>query len=174
MKSIKAEDRQRNLSLPWLQLPVQQPSSINFFQWFFQLIQGPGLFFSSVIIFTQTVGLLGRVINPSQGRYLNTEQHKHRINAHKDIHALSGIRTHDPSVQASEDSSWLRPHGYCDRPRSISTGSNKSTLASSFASQKIWIMLFSYLPDFCVLLYYSTSQRIKYPNNTECINYVFF
>jgi hypothetical protein len=32
--------------------------------------------------FSQTVGLLGRVISPSQGRYLNTGQHKHRINAY--------------------------------------------------------------------------------------------
>jgi hypothetical protein len=31
--------------------------------------------------FSQSVGLLGRVISPSQGRYLNTGQHKHRINA---------------------------------------------------------------------------------------------
>jgi hypothetical protein len=31
------------------------------------------------------------------------------------IHALSGFRTHDPSVRASEDSSCLRPRGYCDR-----------------------------------------------------------
>jgi hypothetical protein len=31
--------------------------------------------------FTQTVGLFGRVISPSQGRYLYTGQHKHRINA---------------------------------------------------------------------------------------------
>jgi hypothetical protein len=28
---------------------------------------------------------------------------------------LSGIRTRDPSVRASENSSCLRPHGYCDR-----------------------------------------------------------
>jgi hypothetical protein len=33
--------------------------------------------------FTQTVGLLGRGISPLQGRYLHTEQHKHRINAHR-------------------------------------------------------------------------------------------
>jgi hypothetical protein len=32
--------------------------------------------------FSQTVGLLGRVINPSQGPYLNRGQHKHRINAY--------------------------------------------------------------------------------------------
>jgi hypothetical protein len=30
-------------------------------------------------------------------------------------HDLNGIRTHDPSVPASEDSSYLRPRGDCDR-----------------------------------------------------------
>jgi hypothetical protein len=64
-----------------------------------------------------SVGLLGRGISPSQGRYLHTEQHKRRINAHNtDIHALSGIRTHDPCVRATQDSSCLRPRGNCDRP----------------------------------------------------------
>jgi hypothetical protein len=48
--------------------------------------------------FTHSVGLHGRGISPSQGRYLHTGQHKHRINAHTDIHASSGIRTHDPSI----------------------------------------------------------------------------
>jgi hypothetical protein len=65
-----------------------------FLQSLFQPIQGPGL---------------------SQGRYLNTGQHKHRIKAHTDIHVLSGIQTHDPSFRASEDSSCLRPRGHCDR-----------------------------------------------------------
>jgi hypothetical protein len=59
----------------------------------------------SFLIYTQSVGLLGRGISPSQGLYLHTEQHKHRIIAHNtDIHTLSGIRTHDPSVRASEAS----------------------------------------------------------------------
>jgi hypothetical protein len=35
---------------------------------------------------------------------------------HTDIHALSGIRTHDPSIQAGEDGSCLRPRVHCDRP----------------------------------------------------------
>jgi hypothetical protein len=47
--------------------------------------------FGFVIIFTQMVGLLERVISPSHGCYLHAGQHKHRINAHTDIHALSGI-----------------------------------------------------------------------------------
>jgi hypothetical protein len=45
---------------------------------------------------------------------------KHRTtqpqNKRTDIHALSGIRTHNPSVRASEDSSCLRPRGHRDRP----------------------------------------------------------
>jgi hypothetical protein len=56
-------------------------------------------------IFTQSVGLLGRVIGPSQDLYLNTGQHKHRItHTHTpNIHAQGGVRTHDHSVRASED-----------------------------------------------------------------------
>jgi hypothetical protein len=45
-------------------------------QWFYSPLFGPGLLFNSVIIFTQTVGIIGRVINPLQGRYLHTGQHK--------------------------------------------------------------------------------------------------
>jgi hypothetical protein len=51
---------------------------------------GPWLHLNFVIFFTQTVGLLGWGISPSQGRYLHTEQHKHRINGHTGIHALCG------------------------------------------------------------------------------------
>jgi hypothetical protein len=76
------------------------------------------LFFSVSWSYTQSVGLLGRVISPSRGVYLHTEQHKHKIKAHNtDIHVLSGILTHDPSVRSSEDSSCLRHRGHCDRQR---------------------------------------------------------
>jgi hypothetical protein len=34
------------------------------------------------MIILQTIGLLERVISPSQGLYLNTGQHKHRINTY--------------------------------------------------------------------------------------------
>jgi hypothetical protein len=47
------------------------------------------------------------------------------------MHALSGIRTHDPSVRVSEDSSCLRRRGYCDRPLSF-LGLLKPTLMSRF------------------------------------------
>jgi hypothetical protein len=45
----------------------------------------------------------------------------HRINAHTDIHALSGIRTHDPSVWATEDSSCRRPAATVIACRQIDT-----------------------------------------------------
>jgi hypothetical protein len=37
--------------------------------------------------------------------------HKHR-KTHRNIHALSWIRTHDPGFQAGEDSTCLKPLGY--------------------------------------------------------------
>jgi hypothetical protein len=85
---------------------------IVFYQFFsqnlLQPIQGPSLLFSSVIIFPYTVGLLGRVISQPQNRYVNTGRHKHKINAvTSNIYAVSGIRTHDPSVRASEDSAYF-------------------------------------------------------------------
>jgi hypothetical protein len=60
-------------------------------------------------------GFLGRVSIPSKGRYIHTGEYKHRINAQTDIHALSEIRTHDPSLPATEHSSYLRRRGHCDR-----------------------------------------------------------
>jgi hypothetical protein len=41
-----------------------------------------GFFFFFILIILQTVGLLERVISSSQGLYLNTGQHKHRINTY--------------------------------------------------------------------------------------------
>jgi hypothetical protein len=77
---------------------------------------GPGFFFSFVIFFfTQTVGLIGRVISSSQRRCLRTGQHKYRINAHTDIHAFELARSHDPSFRASEYGSCPRRPGHRDR-----------------------------------------------------------
>jgi hypothetical protein len=51
-------------------------------------------------LFIHMVGLLGRVISPSQSLYLHrtTQYRKTRTN----IHSLSGIRTHDPSNQPAK------------------------------------------------------------------------
>jgi hypothetical protein len=84
--------------------------------------------------YIQSAGLLRQEISPTQGRYLHTGEHKHRINAHRhpclewDSNPRSQrsserrqfmpqtVRPLWPaSVRASEDSSCLRPRGHCDR-----------------------------------------------------------
>jgi hypothetical protein len=45
----------------------------------------PGLFFNFVIFFTQMVRHLGRGISPSQGHYLHTGEHKHRIKNYRHL-----------------------------------------------------------------------------------------
>jgi hypothetical protein len=68
----------------------------NFFQWLFQPIQGPTFLFSSEIIFT-----VGRTSDQLVARPLpkhrTTQTQNKRIHT-PNIHDLSGIRTHDPSV----------------------------------------------------------------------------
>jgi hypothetical protein len=54
-------------------------------------------FLFSFLILRESVGFLGRGTSLSQGRYL---QHTYRINTN--VHALTGIRTHDPSVRVAE------------------------------------------------------------------------
>jgi hypothetical protein len=51
--------------------------------------------------FSQTVGLLGRVISSSQGRYLNTGQHKHRINTYTYQTSMPWVGF-EPTIPASE------------------------------------------------------------------------
>jgi hypothetical protein len=51
--------------------------------------------------FSQTAGLLGRVISPSQGRYLSTGQHKHKINAYTHQTSMPWVRF-EHTIPASE------------------------------------------------------------------------
>jgi hypothetical protein len=53
------------------------------------------------MIVLQTVGLLGRVISPSQGLYLNIGQHRHRINAYTHQTSVICVRF-EPMIPASE------------------------------------------------------------------------
>jgi hypothetical protein len=69
----------------------------------------------TTLSYTQAVGLLGWGISPPQNRYLHIGQHKPTRNAHNtDIHAFSGIRTHDPSLRTGEDISCLRQRDNCN------------------------------------------------------------
>jgi hypothetical protein len=101
---------------------------MNGYKWFYSPLLGPGLFFNLLIIFTQTVGLLGRVISPLQCLYLHIKQHKHGINAHTDNHALSEISTDDLNVRANEDSTCLKSLGHRDRPVFVITSNISCSL----------------------------------------------
>jgi hypothetical protein len=72
--------------------------------------------FTSVLIdLRHSVGLFVRVISSSQGLSTCTQiQKTHTYTQTPNIHALSGIRTHDPGFRASENSACLRPLDYRD------------------------------------------------------------
>jgi hypothetical protein len=75
------------------------------------------------------------------GSARRTGQHNHRINAHTDIHASCGIRTHDPSVCAGEDSSCFRPPGHCDRPDSVICAYNYHSPIKWYVTYFIFIFI---------------------------------
>jgi hypothetical protein len=62
---------------------------------------GPGLCLSVLWSFLETVGLLGRVISSSQGFYLNTGQHKHRLNRYTHQKSMPCVEF-EPTIPASE------------------------------------------------------------------------
>jgi hypothetical protein len=87
--------------------------SIYLFMYLYSPLLDLGRFFSFFILYT--VGRTPWMGDQSVAR----PQHKHRINAYTDIHALSWVRTHDSSVWASEDCSCLTPRSHCDLPSLI-------------------------------------------------------
>jgi hypothetical protein len=70
------------------------------FHWLYTPLRPWPLLFSFMTIL-QTVGLLGRVISLSQGLYLNTGQHKHRINTYTHQTSMPYVGF-DPTIPASE------------------------------------------------------------------------
>jgi hypothetical protein len=69
------------------------------------------LFHFSFLILRESVGLLG---GGSASRKDATNTNTEQMQTYN--HSLGGIRTHDTSAQASEESSCLRPRDHCDRP----------------------------------------------------------
>jgi hypothetical protein len=83
-----------------LELTDAKQSEFNWLYVFFLKDLGRFTYRRFLELFRHMVGLLERVISPSQGLYLNrtTLHRKTRTN----IHALRGIRTHDPSNQPAK------------------------------------------------------------------------
>jgi hypothetical protein len=101
-------------------LPHPPPTPFYYYYYGSTAICSASTAFSDFWSYTQLVGPLGQENSLSQDRYLHTEQQKHRINAYNiDHHAFSGIRTHEPSFRASEDSSCLTPCDHRDRPHPL-------------------------------------------------------
>jgi hypothetical protein len=92
-----------------------------FFRRLFQPIQGTGLLFSSAIIFTdgRTPRTSDQLVARPLPKHRTTLTQNKRIHI-PNIHALSEIRTHDPSVRASEGSP-------CFRRAATVTGLQRST-----------------------------------------------
>jgi hypothetical protein len=61
-----------------------------------------------------SLGLLGRVISPTEGRYLHRTTKTQNKRRQTSMTWGGGIWTHDPSVRAGENISCLRPRGHCD------------------------------------------------------------
>jgi hypothetical protein len=78
---------------------------------------GLGGFFSVLIVYT--VGKILWTRDQPVARPLSTHRMTQTENkcTQRDIHALSTIRTHDPSFRGSEDISCLKPYSHCDRPK---------------------------------------------------------
>jgi hypothetical protein len=81
--------------------------------WLWSPLLDLGHFFSSLILYT--VGRTPWTGDQSVARALPAHRTTQTETKRIDIDPLSGIRTHDPSVRANEDSSCLRPHGLCDQ-----------------------------------------------------------
>jgi hypothetical protein len=98
--------------------PVDFNEPVSFFSLSLQPSWALASAFSFMIIFTDgrtpwtSHQLVARPL-PKHRTTQTQNKHLHTPN----IHALCSIRTHDPSFQRSEDSSCLRPLGYCDRHR---------------------------------------------------------
>jgi hypothetical protein len=82
----------------------------------------------------QSVGLTGRLII-LVARPLPTQNNTNTEEKRKDIHASSGIRTHDPIVGAGEDISRLRPRGDCSR-QNIQLEEEAETFSEGVVAEK--------------------------------------
>jgi hypothetical protein len=96
----------------------ERTSSSSSSSWWLYSPRGPWPLFQSSDLFT--IGRTPRTSDQLVARPLPRHRTAQTQTKHihtPNIHALSGIRTHDHSVRASEDSSCLRALGYRDRPR---------------------------------------------------------
>jgi hypothetical protein len=81
----------------------------------------------SFMIILQTVRLLRRVISPSQGLYLNTGQHKHRVNIYTHQTSIPWVGL-EPTIPASQRTKTVHA---LDRSATV-TGDHHNNTSISF------------------------------------------
>jgi hypothetical protein len=109
------------------------------YQWLYSPLLRPGLFFSFVMLFTQTVGLLGRGISPDS-RPLSTERTTQTQNIRTHIHPCLELDSNPRSQYSSQRrSSCFRPRVHCDRPCSFRPCS--SSPAQYYCEIKLFLVL---------------------------------
>jgi hypothetical protein len=96
-----------------ISLSIYLSICLTIYLWLYSSLLDLGRFFSFLILYT--VGRTPWTGDHPVARPLLAHRTTQTQNKLTHIHALSGIRTHDPSFSASEDSSCLRPRGHCDR-----------------------------------------------------------
>jgi hypothetical protein len=95
---LKKKSLRSTKSLLWY-FVSRNMQEIYFFEWLFSPC-GPWPLFS-LLIYSQSVEFLGRVISSSQVLYLNTGQHKHRINIYTHQISMPWVGF-EPKITASE------------------------------------------------------------------------
>jgi hypothetical protein len=90
------------------------------FHWLYSP-RGPWPLLFNFMIILQTVGLLGRVISPSQGLYLKIGQHKHRINTYTHRTSMPFVGF-EPTIPASE------------RAKTVHASDRSATVTGTFSS----------------------------------------
>jgi hypothetical protein len=89
-------------------------------------------------LFRHMVGLLGRLISPSQGLYLHrTTQHRKTRDKHPYLERDSNPGFNQPTGQDPR----LRPHGHCDRPFKCLPNCNSTSYIKKLSHSRIDFVL---------------------------------
>jgi hypothetical protein len=135
-----------------------------FFYWLFSPLGSWPLFFSFMIIL-QMVGLLGRMISSMQGHYLNTGQHKHRINTYTLQTSMPCVGL-EPMIPVSE-----RAKTFHALERSATVAGSRIILRIHICRSIKWSLHFSSGSETKLLMNSNicTSWQLRVPSGTPCL-----
>jgi hypothetical protein len=148
--------------------------AMSIYLWLYSPLLGLGRFFS-FLIYTHAVGRTPWTWDQPVARPLPTHRTTQTQNKHTDIHVLSGIRTHDPIVRASENCSCLRPRGHCNRV-SLRIFPFKSSPATNKPTKRQQILHFLFLFLYPALYFLSLYSSFVSPHSlfVSVFPYIYF